>query len=672
MCKRPLFLAGCFYLAVTAVAFSVDTVLLLLLSAVFLAGIVLLSASRKKMFLLGLAAMTAAVLSVDLWEAKAQEQQYYAGETVVLEGMVTDCEIYNSVLRYTIQAPLGKQTLSITVWSDNKEQIEPGNKVSALVALEEKEKMYWYDGCILSAQAQSMEDLGMAQGIKAESLRLRSLLHKRIESLFYGKGREVMLALLLGEKADLSQEVEQVFLKSGTLHLLTVSGFHFSIIAAGCFAVLQLLRQNPKTAALLSIPLLFLLAMIEGMTLSVTRAFLMLLFSYMAKLLERDYDGLTAWSAAAMLILFPEPMRLFSPSFLLSFSAVLGILLFAPALTTALQRYLLLFSNQHGRFHRTLNSLCQLCGVCMGANVLTAPFLLYFFGSLPLLSLLSAVLLAPLLPVLIGLGVIAVFMPLQAVAPFFADAAQLLTAVLYRILLEISELDLIYYGEDNLLLAAMILLYVLLFLLYLLKATMSKAQRAVCAYLSGAALLLILHGTMTPLDLELYVCRRSLVLCKERRAVIAGDIEKDSDREEIERILHSQQVETVELLLLNTETNRGGHHALELVKNWKPQSIFTAEEMDVLDVSEVHYTASPKQTIEFWEDWSLSLSDGSIVLSDGERKFLKLHEKYAIITAYKPEYAAVLGDDYMVYGEEALLWEKTWQAALKLTLEDKE
>lgn len=672
MCKRPLLLAGCLYLAVTAVAFSVSSVPLILLSVVLLAGIVCLSDSKKKMFLLGLVAVAAAVLSVELWKIEAKEQLSYAGDTLILEGMVTDCEAYDSSLCYTVQAPFGKQTVTMNVWSYDMEQIEPGNCFSSVVILEEKEKTYWYDGCILSAQAQSMEDLGMGQGMKAECLRLRSLLHERIESLFHGKGREVMLGLLLGEKADLSQEVEQVFLKSGTLHLLTVSGFHFSMMAAGLFAVLQLLCQHPKVAALLSVPLLFLLAMIEGMTVPVVRAFIMLLFSDTAKVLEWDYDGLTTWSVAAMLILFPEPMRLFSPSFLLSFSAVLGILLFTPALTTALRRYVLVFSNQHSRSHRILDSVCQLCGVCLGANVLTTPFLLYFFGYLPLLSVLSSVLIAPLLPVVMGLGVAAVLMPLQPVAQLLAAMAQLLTGVLYRILLEISKLDLIFYGEDDLLLAAMILLYVLLFLLYLLKANMSKAQTAVYAYLTGAALLLILHRTMTPAGLELYVCRSSLVLCEEGRAVIMGTVEKESDREEIERVLHSNHVETVELILLGGETDRGGNHALELVKNWEPQYIFTAEDMDVLDVSGINYTASPRQTIQFWEDWTVSLSDETILLSNGERKFLKLHEKYAIITAYSPEYSAVLGDDYMVYGEESLLWEKTWQGALKLTLEDRE
>ena len=104
----------------------------------------------------------------------------------------------------------------------------------------------------------------------------------------------------------------------------------------------------------------------------------MMAFFYLAKILERDYDGLSAWGMAILFVLLPEPIRLFSKSFLLSFSAVLGIYLFAPLIYREFKRVLALTKKDSIQY-RVIDSGINIIAYSIAANLLTAPFLLYFF-----------------------------------------------------------------------------------------------------------------------------------------------------------------------------------------------------------------------------------------------------------------------------------------------------
>lgn len=672
MCKRPLFLAGCVYLVVTAVFLcSVSLVFSWLLLLFVCLASALLAERKGQQLLLSLLCSLVAVVSVTVAQQQLEQQRTWLGEQVKLEGMVTACRHYDSALSYEAEMELSGKNETLRFWSYDMEAVPVGNRISVLLRLEEEDSSQWGDGCLLQGTAEQVKDLGLAQGWKAECLRLRSSLLLRIQTLFHGKGKEIMQALLFGEKADVSTEVEMVFLKSGTLHLLTVSGFHFSMMAAGIAWLLRFLGQNPKVTTILSLPILWILFSVEGESVSVERAFLMILLSCLATCLERDYDGLTAWSIAAMLLLLFRPYRLFSSSFLLSFSSVLGILLFAEPLSLLYQRYLLRLPKRRNAFYQLLCRGSQLLAVSISASFLTAPFLLYFFASFSLLSPLASLLMAPLLPAIFALAVPAILLPFPLLCRGLAAAAQLLLGILYRLLSSLAACNGMIYGENRSLLLVWLWLCVLLFLLYCLSLGKREREKIIALYLLASSLLLWqswMQGAATE-NTELYLCQRSVLLCRAKRAVIFGSVEKEAQRQEIQRILLGNGVESVDLFLLTQDENAHVSSALDLIRDWKIDRVFTARTVDELELAGVSYQASPQLELHFWEDWTLSFSEDGIVLDDGERKFLKLAEKYAIIAAYQEDYAAVLGDEYRVYGECPLLWSKTWQKALKLTWE---
>lgn len=671
MFKRPFFLAGCLCLTVTAVAFFCSFPWWSGLLFLVLPLLAVLFAHKERRGVLLFAGLVTALscLSVTLWQFHGEEVEELAGQTVWLEGVVTDVQSYDSMLLYKVESQLSGRKFQVDLSSYSMERIEPGHGFRALVQLEEKEERYWGSGTLLQGTCSSLQDLGEIPSIKGFALQLREKLKERITHLYSGVGREVMLGLLLGEKDLLSERTEQVFQWSGTLHLLTVSGFHISLLAKAVFELLQrLLRRGPKIAAFLTLPFLLLLALVEGMTVSVTRALLMGLLLYIAEITERDYDGLSAWGMSVLFVLLPMPYAVLDGSFLLSFGATLGILLFRQPLQNALFHWLPL-PMEEGVKNRVLYCLVSTTAVSISANVLTAPLLLIYFGSLPLMALLVNLLVLPLLPGILVLGFAALLLPIDVLAQLLARFAQLLGGVLYRILSEIADWKLLYYGQENHILLGFLLLYGLIALLYFTKAKRKQVLLTLSAYMA----LFLLLGAVLPLTrtpaVELISCRSALVLTYEGRAAVIGQINSRSDRIEVMNVLQSADVETLDLLFLSGETSHGGLHALELVKLWQPSLVSSREALDAFDLQGQLYQVGTEQTVHFWNNWSVSAEENGAILSNGERNFLKIHEKYAIINYMTPELTAVLGDDYLLYGDAFLPWTMTWQEQPKCTIE---
>ncbi|MBQ9970320.1 MAG: ComEC/Rec2 family competence protein [Oscillospiraceae bacterium] len=670
MTKRPLFLAGCIYLVMTAVSFyALKAAIGLTLLSVVMLLLLLWKQKKGKALLIGTAASVLACISVLCWQQRAEAQLELVGEPVLLEGLITDCRVFDSALLYEAKVPMQGRDMTLTLWSYDMEPIPAGNRFEALADLEEENHRYWSDGSILTAQVQNMVDLGMESSLQADCLRLRDLVKSCIESLFHGKGEEILLGLLLGDKAELSDGVKDVFLKSGSLHLLTVSGFHFSMMAAGLFACFQLLQFNPKLCAAFSLPFLMVLLLMEGATISVQRAAVMTTLAFLAMILERDNDGLNSWGAALLVVLLPEPLRMFSESFLLSFSAVLGILLIAAILRKEGTR-LLAVTREGSCSYRILSRAIDIIAVSLSANMLTAPFLLYFFGNLPLLAPLSSLIVMPLLPPIMITAVAAILLPFAGISKLFAAAAQLLCALLFRLLSWIANLDSVYYGENNLLLFGLLFFYVFLLLLYVFRAGKRQVLCLSSAYLLLLTTAMGVQTLLYPTATELYVCRSSLLLCREGRAVLIGAPERKRDIEEWEQILRSQKAEALDLLYLTNNEEMDEVQLLEFCETWAPNHIVSAAELNAMELKNINYRYAPEESIRFWDHWQLGFTENGALLSNGERKFLKLHEKYAIMSMYRPEYTAILGDDQMIYGDGSVKCSRSWSGALKFTLED--
>ena len=135
----------------------------------------------------------------------------------------------------------------------------------------------------------------------------------------------ILCAMLLGENAYVDEELKEIYQKSGIGHLLAISGLHVSFVGMGLYQILRKMGVHVSVAAVAGSIFLCFYVVMSGESVSAVRACVMFLMRMGAVVTGREYDGLTALSAAALVVLGKNPLRLFDAGFLLSFGAILGL-----------------------------------------------------------------------------------------------------------------------------------------------------------------------------------------------------------------------------------------------------------------------------------------------------------------------------------------------------------
>lgn len=162
--------------------------------------------------------------------------------------------------------------------------------------------------------------------------RVREAMGKTLDRYFSAADASVMRTMLLGESGQTDREIKELYQRNGIIHILAISGLHISLIGMGIFRLLRRLALPLPAAVLLAIAVMLSYGVMTNMGASSLRAIIMFIMRMIAYLLGRTYDLLTALAAAAILILFEQPLYLEHSGFIFSFAAVLAIGLFIPAM----------------------------------------------------------------------------------------------------------------------------------------------------------------------------------------------------------------------------------------------------------------------------------------------------------------------------------------------------
>jgi competence protein ComEC len=214
----------------------------------------------------------------------------------------------------------------------------------------------------------------------------------------------VLKALLIGDQKSIFPEVRENFNRTGTSHVLAISGLHIGIVATVSFLLFKKILSffnlflwnawTRKGAAVLSLIPVIIYGFLAGMSPSTQRAVIMVSVFLMSFLIEKEHDAINTLAVAAMLIVAVHPPSLFLISFQLSFLSVLFIIL---GMEQTLYR-----ANKHnyadnGWRHRMQKKITAFFLVSFFATIGTFPVVMYYFNQVSLVGLAANCIVVPLI-----------------------------------------------------------------------------------------------------------------------------------------------------------------------------------------------------------------------------------------------------------------------------------
>jgi len=178
-----------------------------------------------------------------------------------------------------------------------------------------------------SGKAASVEVLASNSGDRLGmwQSRAREAVIRRIHEIWPQPQAGLMDAMLIGERAFIDRETSTDFQKSGTFHVLVVSGMNVSILAFVIFWVARRLRAGELAASIITVLLSFAYAWLCDGGAPILRAAFMLSIYLVARLIYRGRSPLNALGVAAAGVMLLDPAGLLDASFVMTFVCVLII-----------------------------------------------------------------------------------------------------------------------------------------------------------------------------------------------------------------------------------------------------------------------------------------------------------------------------------------------------------
>ena len=193
-------------------------------------------------------------------------------------------------------------------------------------------------------------------------------------------------ALLTGNSSYMDYDLISSYREAGVAHIFAVSGLHIGFLAGALTLLLKKTKINPYIKSILITATLFLYSGVCGFSTSSLRATIMTAVSLFAFSKGERYDGLTALSTSAIIILLLSPMQLLCVGFQLSFAVVIGIITLSKPISKI--------------FKFLPNKIASSLGLILSAQIFSLPISLYSFSQTSLIAIIINLLFVPIVSII--------------------------------------------------------------------------------------------------------------------------------------------------------------------------------------------------------------------------------------------------------------------------------
>lgn len=252
---------------------------------------------------------------------------------------------------------------------------------------------------------------------------------ENLENVFYNLFSEehasLAIAMTLGEKKNLDADIKALYQRNGIAHLIAISGLHIAMIGGALYKLLRRITGSYPLSAMVGALFICAYGIMTGLSGATFRAIIMLITSIGADVFGRRYDGLTAISLALFIMLIYNPYQITQVGFLLSFGAVLGIVIIQP-----------IWKQWINKLPKCFDGLF----VSISVQLVLTPVMLWFFYEVPIYGILLNMVVVPLMNILLAMlilcGVIGLYsIELATIPSYIADGI----FVLYERLCQMAE-----------------------------------------------------------------------------------------------------------------------------------------------------------------------------------------------------------------------------------------
>ncbi|WP_395043611.1 ComEC/Rec2 family competence protein [Flavobacterium sp.] len=229
--------------------------------------------------------------------------------------------------------------------------------------------------------------------------KLRNRIIRNLEKNHFNKKElSVVIALILGQQQDISQEVINDYQYAGAVHVLSVSGLHVGFILMFITFLLKPIPNTKRGSTLkliLVIISLWSFGILAGLAPSVVRSVTMFSFVAIGMFLRRSINIYHTLLVSALLILLFQPSFLFDIGFQLSYIALFFIVWLQP-----------LLSSIWTPKNKITTYFWDIITVSFAAQIGTFPLSIYYFHQFPGLFFVTNIVILPMLSLILAIGVI--------------------------------------------------------------------------------------------------------------------------------------------------------------------------------------------------------------------------------------------------------------------------
>ena len=265
----------------------------------------------------------------------------------------------------------------------------------------------------------------------------------------YKTNSDFINSMMLGQKDDLSQNEKLMFTRTGTSHIIAISGLHTGILSGLIIFMMGKINKIYKLIVLST--MMFIYSAMVGNSPSIIRSIMSMISLYLSFFLDRKMDKISTLSFIGILFVINNPYIIYNISFQLSFLATLSIIYF------------------YGYINNKLN--IKIISLTLSANILTIPIIYYNFEGIPLVSILGNIIIVPFVGIIIYLAMLSlIFFNINIyISSIVVYINRFILETIYVLLERISNLDFAYIVIEEPKLYYVIIYYIVVFLYMIYK-----------------------------------------------------------------------------------------------------------------------------------------------------------------------------------------------------------